>query len=331
MNESPKKTPGRPKFSDAPEGGRDVQSPSLGGAENQARGLWLGALGVLIFALTLPMTRLAVGPLEAPQLPPLFVTAGRAAGAGLLSLAYLWLTHARRPQRAEWPLFGVSALGTVLGFPLFLALALREVPSMHAAVVTGILPLGTAAVAAWALGQRASLGFWACAVLGCGLVLAFALHEGGGQMVRADGWLLLAILSASIGYVAGAKLSATWPAEHVICWVLVLSLPLTLPAALWTWPTAPASAAAWGGFAYVTVFSMWLGFFAWYRGLALGGTLRVSQVQLIQPFAALLLAVPVLGEPLQASTVAFSLAIIAVVLVGKRMPVGTPSTSRNAS
>jgi drug/metabolite transporter (DMT)-like permease len=285
------------------------------------RGLWLGALGVLIFAMTLPMTRLAVGPVAAPQLPPLFVTAGRAAGAGLLSIVYLLLTHAPWPQRRHLRALALSALGTVVGFPLSLALALREVPSMHAAVVTGVLPLATAAIAALVLRQRASAGFWACAVAGCGLVLAFAAHEGGGALVAADGWLLLAVLSASGGYVAGAQLATQWRAEHVIGWVLVLSLPLTLPVALASWPTQPVRAAAWGAFAYVTVFSMWLGFFAWYRGLALGGALRVSQVQLIQPFLSLLLAVPVLGEALQPSTLAFSLAVVGVVFLGKRMPV----------
>lgn len=295
-------------------------APSPSPADSQ-RGLWLGALGVLIFAMTLPMTRLAVGPVEAPQLPPVFVTAGRAAGAALLAAAYLWLTRAPWPQRRHLGLLALSAAGTVVGFPLCLGLALREVPSMHAAVVTGILPLATAAIAALALRQRASFGFWLCAVVGCALVLAFAAFEGGGSLVPADGWLLMSVLSASIGYVAGARLAAEWRAEHVISWVLVLSLPFTAPVAWASWPQAPASASAWGGFAYVTVFSMWLGFFAWYRGLALGGMMRVSQVQLIQPFLALLLAVPVLGEALRPSTLAFSLAVLATVFIGKRMPV----------
>lgn len=284
------------------------------------RGLALGALGVVIFALTFPMTRLAVGPAEAPQLPPAFVTAGRAAGAGLLSLLYLWLTRAPRPRRDQLLPLALSALGTVVGFPLGIALALREVPAMHAAVVTGVLPLATAAVAAMALRQRASAGFWACAVLGCALVLGFAALEGGGHLSTADGWLLLAVLSAAGGYVAGAKLATEMPAEQVISWVLVLSLPFTAPATLAWWPETPATAAAWGGFGYVTLFSMWLGFFAWYRGLALGGTLRVSQVQLLQPFLALLFAVPVLGERLEASTLGFALAVLATVAVGKRMP-----------
>jgi drug/metabolite transporter (DMT)-like permease len=289
-----------------------------------ARGFALGALGVTIFAMTLPMTRLAVGDTSAPQLSPAFVTAGRAAVAGLLSLLLLLALRVPWPGRRHLPALVVSAVGTVVGFPLFLSLALREVPAAHAAVVTGILPLGTAIVGAWWLRQRASAGFWACAALGCALVVAFALIEGGGRFVPADGWLLLAVLSTAVGYVAGAQLSARMPAWQVICWVLVISLPLTAPLAWLWWPdlaAAPVRAGAWWGFAYVSVFSMWLGFFAWYRGLALGGVVRVSQIQLLQPFLALLFAVPVLGEPLAPLTLVFALAVMAVVGIGRRMPV----------
>ncbi len=296
---------------------------ATGSPANVARGFALGALGVVIFAMTLPMTRLAVGDASDPQLPPAFVTAGRAALAGLLSIAYLRIAGAARPAREHWRALAICALGTVLGFPLLLAMALRHVDAMHAAVVTGVLPLGTAMVAALWLRQRASRGFWVCAVIGCALVLAFAARQGNGTLSAADGLLLLAVASASIGYVGGAQVSLKIPAEQVICWVLVLSLPLTLPAMLATWPANAGAvrASAWGGFAYVTLFSMWLGFFAWYRGLALGGVLRVSQVQLLQPFLALLFAVPVLGERLDASTVAFALVVMAVVFIGKRMPV----------
>jgi drug/metabolite transporter (DMT)-like permease len=291
-------------------------------ASDATRGLLLGALGVLIFAATLPMTRLAVGDASAPQLPPAFVTAGRAAVAGVLSVAWLLMLRAPFPARRHWRALFISALGTVVGFPLFLALALRRVDSMHAAVVTGVLPLATAAVAALAFRQRASAGFWACAVLGCALVLAFAAWQGSGALSAADGLLLLAVLCGAIGYVGGAQVSAALPAQQVICWVLVLSLPLTVPAMAWFWPQQPANTAAWGGFAYVSLFSMWLGFFAWYRGLALGGVMRVSQVQLLQPFLALLFAVPILGERLDPATVGFALAVVAVVFIGRRMPAG---------
>jgi drug/metabolite transporter (DMT)-like permease len=297
-----------------------MQNPSPS-AQHVRQGFAFGALGVLIFALTLPMTRLAVGPLSDPQLPPAFVTAGRAAVAGVLSVLYLLAVRAPWPARRHWGPLAVSALGTVVGFPLTLALALRQVDATHAAVVTGLMPLSTALLGALATGQRPSAGFWACAFGGCGLVVAFAAWKGGGALAPADGLLLLAVLFTGMGYVAGARVAAELPASQVICWVVVISLPLTVPTAWWLWPQAPARLSSWGGFAYVSMFSMWLGFFAWYRGLALGGVVRVSQIQLVQPFLALMFAVPLLGERLDAMTVVFSLAVIAVVFLGKRMPV----------
>jgi drug/metabolite transporter (DMT)-like permease len=297
---------------------------SLTTASQEARGLWLGLLGVTLFAATLPMTRLAVGSVESPALSPAFVTGGRAAVAGLLSVAYLWLTQAPRLQRSDMGSIVWCALGTVLGFPLGLALALREVPASHGAVATGLLPLATAVVAAWWSGQRPSKGFWACAVLGFVLVVTFAAWRGGGVLHAADGWLLVAILSAAVGYVHGAKLATRMRSEQVISWVLVCSLPFTLPWALWHAPRDASSIGwvPWAGFTYVALVSMWMGFFAWYRALAIGGTLRVSQVQLVQPFLSLLLAWPLAGEPLEAVTLVFAIAVMAVVVVGKRMPVG---------
>jgi drug/metabolite transporter (DMT)-like permease len=296
-------------------------------ARTEARGLALGLLGVACFALTVPMTRLAVGGADATQLPPFFVTAGRAALAGLLGGAYLLAVRAPRPLARQLPALAVCALGTVFGFPLLLALALRHVDAVHAAVVTGVLPLATALAAAVAFRQRPSAAFWVCALAGAALVVAFAAWKGSGALVLADALLLAAVACAAIGYVAGARLSEQMPAERVISWVLVVSLPLTLPAMLLAWPTQAASAGAWGGFAYVTIVSMWLGFFAWYRGLALGGTMRVSQLQLLQPFLAMLFAVPLLGERLDAGTVGFALAVVATVFAGRLMPVGRPAAA----
>lgn len=288
------------------------------------RGLLLGCAGVAMFALSIPMTRLAGGSAAAPQLDPAFVAFGRAAVAGLLSIAYLVVSSARRPQGREWRLLAFTAGGVVFGWPLLSGLAVRHVDAVHAAVVSGVLPLATAVIAALVLRQRPSLGFWGCALAGLALVVGFAAWRGAGGLAMADGLLLGAVVCASAGYVSGARLSGAMTAEQVICWVLVISLPLTLPLALYTRPTAPVAASAWAGFAYVSLVSMWIGFFAWYRGLALGGTLRVSQVQVLQPFLSMLFAVPLLGERLDAMTVAFAAAVLAVVWWGKRQPVGQP-------
>ena len=295
-------------------------------------GWWLGVLGVLLFALTIPMTRLASGSLAAPQLPAVFVAIGRAALAGLLAAVWLLATRAARPRRAQWRQLALTALGVVFGFPLFLGLAVQRVDAAHAAVVAGLLPMATAVVGALVLRQRPSAGFWACALAGMLLVLGYAAWQGGARLQLADGLLLLAVAWGGFGYVMGARLSAPqadgstpMPPQQVISWVLVLCLPVTVPLALWAWPTAPASTAAWGGFLYVSLVSMWLGFFAWYRGLQLGGMLRVSQIQLLQPFLSMLLAVPVLGEPLQPLTLVFAVAVMVAVVLSRRMAVDGPA------
>ena len=295
--------------------------PTVPAADALRRALLLGLLGVFIFALSIPMTRLASGSAAAPRLDAVFVALGRAALAGLCSIAYLAAVRARWPRRSEWPLLAWTALGVVFGWPLLLGWAVLHVDAVHAAVVSGVLPLATAALAALVMRQRPSAGFWACALLGLGLVVGFAAWRGAGGLQWADALLLGAVLAGAWGYVWGARLSTSLPPQQVICWVLVLSLPLTLPVALLYWPAQPVGAAAWGGFLYVSLFSMWLGFFAWYRALALGGALRVSQVQVLQPFLSMLLAVPLLGEALDPMTLAFGLAVVAVVWLGKRMPV----------
>ncbi len=290
-------------------------------------GLWLGLLGMLIFAGTIPMTRLASGSNEAPQLPPVFVAIGRAGVAGLLSVAYLLLTRASWPRRSHWPMLAMSALGNVLGWPLMLGLAVRRVDAMHASVITGLMPLATAAVGAVMLHQRPSRGFWSFALLGAALVVAFAAWSGAGRPQLGDLLLLGAVIASSIGYICGARVSSGpqgMTAEQTISWILVLALPVTLPVLVLQWPTAPVHASAWAGFAYVATCSMWMGFFAWYRGMAWGGALRVSQVQLLQPFVSILLSVAVLGERLRPATLGFSIAVMACVYLGRRMSVGVP-------
>ena len=289
-----------------------------------SKGLWLGLLGIVIFAVTLPMTRLAVGTPDAPQMSGVFVAMGRAVVAAALSAVFLFISRAPLPRRHDWWPLAITAGGVVFGFPLFTSIAMRHVEAVHASVIVGILPLATAAVGALLHRQRPSAGFWLCAALGSALVVAFALLRSGSaglSVNAADALLLAAMLCAAVGYGYGARLSQHMRAEHVICWALLMALPLSLPLAVISWPAAPIKAGAWWGFAYVAVFSMWLGFFAWYRGLALGGTVRVSQVQLLQPFLSMLFAVPLLGEKLDALSMGFALAVIATVFIGKKMPV----------
>ena len=289
------------------------------------KGLWLGLLGIVIFSVTLPMTRLAVGTPDAPQMSGLFIAMGRAVVAAGLSTLFLVATRASLPARRDWLPLVITAGGIVFGFPLLTSIAMRYVEAIHASVIVGVLPLATAAVGALLHRQRPSIGFWLCAVFGSALVVMFALLRSGSSGLTisfADTLLLAAMGCAAVGYCYGGRLAQHMRAEHVICWALIISLPLTLPLSIYSWPTQTLQTSAWWGFAYVAVFSMWLGFFAWYRGLALGGTVRVSQVQLVQPFLSMLFAIALLGEKLDAVTVGFGLAVIATVFIGKKMPVG---------
>jgi drug/metabolite transporter (DMT)-like permease len=284
------------------------------------KGFLLGLLGVVIFALTTPLTKLATATPDFAGLSPVFITFGRASTAAVLAAAYLALVRAPIPDRRQVRALLLAGTGIVIGFPLFLGLAVQYVDAMHAAVIAGALPLATAVMTALFMRERASARFWALAVFGFLLVLLFAWVAGGeGGFQLADGLLLLAMLSAGIGYALGARLSREIKPEQVVSWILVLYLPLTVPLTLLTLPKGPVAATAWVGFAYVAIFSMWLGFFAWYRGLAMGGAMRVSQVQLLQPFLSMLFAIPLLGEKLTPVSVIFCLAIIATVALSRKV------------
>lgn len=293
-----------------------------------ARGMWLGLFAMMLFGLTLPMTRMATGSDQSPQLSPWFVTFGRAAVAACLSIIMLAFTRAPLPERSHWKPLIVASLGNVIGYPLLLAIALRSVSASHAAVITALLPLVTAVVAALTFRQRATSGFWSCAAVGTALVLMYSFARSVQATATfhldwADLLLVVAVLAASVGYVQGAQITPKLGADRVICWVTIVSLPVSLPGAILTWPNIPVSTSAWTGFAYVGTFSMWLALFAWYRALAVGGAIRVSQVQLLQPFFAMLFAVPLLSETLDMLTLGFGAAVVTTVYIGKRMSTPT--------
>jgi drug/metabolite transporter (DMT)-like permease len=280
-------------------------------------GLLLGLVGVIAFSLTLPMTRLAVA-----ELDPWFVAFGRMALAGVVAGIWLLATHSARPHRKHLPALLSTALGIVIGFPLFTSLAMQTVPANHGAVVTGALPFATALAAALLTGEHQPRRFWICAAVGLALVVAFALRDGDGAMQRGDLWLLIAVVLCALGYVFGGRLSAQLGGAATILWALVIALPLTAPVAAWFALTTPlgAGAAAWSGLAYVTLISQLFGFFAWYNGLALGGVARVGQLQLLQIFFTIGFAGLFFGERIAADTWLFAAAVIATIAIGRTQP-----------
>jgi len=283
--------------------------------EERRRGLLWGILGVAAFSLTLPATRVAVAAMD-----PVFIGLGRAIVAALLAGGVLYVTRAPWPPRSLWPRLAVVAAGVVVGFPLFSAWAMRYVPAAHGAVVVGLLPLATALAGAWLAHERPSRRFWLCALGGSTVVIGFALLKGGGALHAADLLLVAAVASAAIGYAEGARLSRHMEGWQVISWALVLSAPLlVVPTALAAdRGLAQAPWTAWLGFAYVAVVSMYLGFFAWYKGLALGGIAAVGQVQLLQPFLTIFASAWLLGEQIDAATYVAAGLVIGSIAIGRR-------------
>ncbi|WP_085694844.1 MULTISPECIES: DMT family transporter [unclassified Pseudomonas] len=277
---------------------------------------WInGFIGVVIFSGSLPATRLAV-----LEFDPVFLTVARATLAGLLGLCLLRLFRERRPARDQWWPLVIVALGVVLGFPLLTALALQYVTSAHSIVFVGLLPLATAVFGVLRGGERPRPVFWIFSLLGSALVVGFALAQGLSASPTGDLLMLAAILACGLGYAEGAKLSRTLGGWQVICWALVLALPAMAGLSLWRMPASFSgiSVTAWTCLAYVSLFSMLIGFVFWYRGLAQGGIAAVGQLQLLQPFFGLALAATLVHEQVSLGMLAVTLGVILCVAGAKK-------------
>jgi drug/metabolite transporter (DMT)-like permease len=278
-------------------------------------GLFLGFIGVVIFGGTLPFTRIAVAALD-----PWFVTAGRAALAGVLAGALLLVLRRRIPHGPAMIRLVIVSICLVGGFPIGTGLAMVTVEASRGGVILGVLPLATAVVGVIVSGERPPLKFWLAAVLGAVIVVAFTLRDGISGVSVGDAFLVLAIASAAVGYALSGKLAQQMPGWEVISWALVVALPVTLPFTLLLWPADAAlvPAASWWAFFYVALMSQYLAFFAWNAGLALGGVARVSQVQLLQVFVTLGIAALLNREHVDLVTWAVAALVVVIVLVGAR-------------
>ena len=278
---------------------------------------WLnGCIGVIIFAGSLPATRIAV-----TEISPEFLTTARAAIAGILAVLCLILSHQRLPNKHQvWGL-SIVAFGVVLGFPLFTALALQTVNSAHAIVFVGLLPLATALFAVLRGGEKPAFQFWFFAVLGSALVIGYMYYENPQLLLSiGDLYMLLAVLLCGLGYAEGGKLSRTLGGWQVICWALVMALPFMLAGSLYYFP-ADISHIHLGpmlGLFYVSLFSMLIGFIFWYKALAMGGIAKIGQIQLIQPFIGFALSALLLGEQINIAMILVSIAVVICVAMAKR-------------
>ncbi|TKV28146.1 DMT family transporter [Arthrobacter sp. NamB2] len=287
-------------------------------------GLAWGLLGVAAFSFTVPFTRVAVGGLS-----PLFIGSGRAVVAAALAVAALSLTRQRLPSGTQWLRLGVVACGIVIGFPLLTSFALTTAPASHGAVVIALLPAATAAMAVVRGRERPPTSFWLVALLGAVVAVVFAtLHEGGlAQPALSDLLLFGAVIAAATGYAEGGLLARELGAWQTVSWALVVASPvmvvLTVTAVLHH--PQVGTPIEWASFAYLAVVSMFLGFFAWYRGLAIGPIARVSQVQLIQPVLSILWAALLLREGLSWHTVLGGAAVVVCAGVAVRTRSARPA------
>ena len=292
---------------------------------------FIGAVGITMFSLSLPMTNIATGSPSEPQLSGLFIAFGRAVIAGILSVIYLYFNRVKFINRQQLPWMLLTSFGVVFGFPLFLSIGIRHVGAVHASVILGILPMITAICGAVINKEKATFRFWICGVIGCLLVMGYILQKNAGTNFYLGFYDLLVIVAmfwAGFGYVCGAKLAKELRAIDVISWAVTLSLPLSLVGALYTFPETPIMIQSWLGLVYLGVFSMWIGFFFWYKALNMGGTVRISQLQLAQPFMSIFFSYPLLGEIPDSSSYLFCFLVILTVYLGKKKTLPNPFNNK---
>ena len=283
--------------------------------ERTTAGWGSGLLGVIIFSGSLPATRLAVS-----DFTPVFLTSARAAIAAMLGGLFLLLLRPARPKQADLLSLTIIAFGVVIGFPFLTALALRHITAAHSLVFIGLLPLATAIFGVLRGGERPKTAFWLFSTLGAVTVAGFAFSRDGASSLTGDLLMIVAILVCGLGYAEGARLSRQLGGWQVITWALILALPATAMTALATMPDdwQAISAQGWAGLAYVSIFSMLVGFIFWYRGLARGGIATVGQLQLLQPFFGLLLAAVFLHEEIAGTMIAAATIVVLCVAGARR-------------
>lgn len=279
------------------------------------RGYIWGFIGVAIFSLTLPFSHIAVR-----EFDPLFISIGRTVLAACVAAPILILSNQAWPDLADLKQLFFVVLGVIFGFPVLSTIAMKTAPASHGSVVLALLPLGTALMSTIFAGERPSVAFWAWSVLGSAAVVVYALWDGGVALHNADSLLVLAVIAASMGYAAGGNLARKLGGWQVICWALIVALPLTLPLTLYfaQGVTGGESVRGWLCFIYLALMSQLIGFFAWNKGLAMGGVARVGQVQLLQTFMTQIAAWALMGEPLTLRSLAFACVVATCVWFGRR-------------
>lgn len=278
------------------------------------RGIALGAVGVLVFSFTFPATKLALDGFS-----PWFIAFGRAALAAVFAGGTLAALRVPRPSRRQAARLAVTAGGVVVGFPLLSSLALETAGSAHGRDRDRVAAGCDGRRGGRARGRAAGGSRSGSRPRPASRSSPRSPSASRGGISLADGYLLLAVVVCGIGYAEGGALARELGALETICWALVLSLPVTLVVVPLTVPASLPPANVIFGFAYSGIGSMFLGFVAWYAGLARGGVARVGQLQLFQPLLTVGWSALVLGESIGWDVVGAGIGVVACVA---RRPAG---------
>jgi drug/metabolite transporter (DMT)-like permease len=271
-------------------------------------------VAVFLWSFTVPLTKVAVEGFSA-----VFTATGRAVIAGVVAGVVLAVRKVPPPPRHLWRPLAYVLLGTVFGWPIFMAVALNYTTAAHASVIAAFLPLATAVFAVALTHEQVTRTFWVAATVGTIAVIAFSLSRGelGPGSLLADVLLIFGVLAASLGYVFGVDATRSLPGWQVVSWVVVAALPVTIPvtALLWVFGEGVSSpdAGQWAALIILGLSSMYLGFFAWYRGLSLAGTAYGGQVQQLQVLLSLVWAAVLLGETVTWITVLAAVVVVSAV------------------
>ncbi|BBO59438.1 DMT family transporter [Mycoavidus sp. B2-EB] len=281
----------------------------------EIQGMLLGLLSVMIFSLTLPMTRIAI-----QDLHPLLNGLGRSLAAAIPAALLLAWRRERWPTKQQFKGLAVVALGAIIVFPACTAWAMRTLPASHGAIVNGLQPLCVAVYAVCFAREKPSRIFWLCSIAGSVLILTYAIRAGGGMLMGGDIFMLIAVAFGGLGYTEGGRLAKQIGGWRVICWALVIAAPFLTAPVLWlAWlHTGPITLKSWLAFGYAAFFSQFIGLFIWYAGLALGGIARVSQVQQLQVFFTLAFSACFFGEHVGPDTWLFAAAVVVMLTLSSR-------------
>ncbi|MFQ3171718.1 MAG: drug/metabolite transporter (DMT)-like permease [Oleispira sp.] len=294
-------------------------------------GVMKGLFAVILFAMTIPMTKLAL-PLFSAEM----IASSRAFIAGLLALVIININGWSLPDKKTLAWLVLAGMCVVVGFPYLLSYSLVNLSAANMGVVLAGLPLMTSLFAAVIMKERNGLRFWISSGFGAVLLALYFVNgsQSSGWNNQTLGILCLVLMFGGLGYSAGAKAAKNIGGWQTICWMLALYLPFSAIALGYyggheVFITEFAQAmnnpaeqnSFWVSIAsllYLAVISQWWGFRFWYQAMAEVGAGRISQIQLLQPFFTLIFAVIFLAESFAVEQGLFALLIVLAIFSALR-------------